>query len=268
MLVDRAQDKSVPRCGQWRAISPSGCRGLCRASGPRRKTSLARTRIVVQLAHPRRPRYADGQSAAALLDADRRRQRTRRQSGQAGAVFRRGPDALQGLERPLRADRPPLPTPRCRFVLRLGRGEGIRCFYHGWKFDERGNAWSSPTRISRNPEPKAREGCAAAAYPVREIAGLLWAYMGPQPAPELPVWEPFTLPTAFARSCSPKFPAIGSSARRTPSTRCIRVDARELERAPARRRQRHAPTTSSSSSTSSSTASSTAASAKAATKGT
>ncbi len=29
------------------------------------------------------------------------------------------------------------------------------------------------------------------------MAGLLWAYMGPQPAPELPVWEPFTWENGF-----------------------------------------------------------------------
>jgi len=32
---------------------------------------------------------------------------------------------------------------------------------------------------------------------VRECAGLLWAYMGPLPAPELPVWEPFNWQNGF-----------------------------------------------------------------------
>ena len=32
---------------------------------------------------------------------------------------------------------------------------------------------------------------------MREVAGLLWAYMGPLPAPELPVWEPFTWENGF-----------------------------------------------------------------------
>ena len=32
---------------------------------------------------------------------------------------------------------------------------------------------------------------------MRPLAGLLWAYMGPDPAPELPVWEPFTWKNGF-----------------------------------------------------------------------
>ena len=74
---------------------------------------------------------------------------------------------------------------------------GIRCSYHGWKFDERGQCVEQPYEDIANPNPKSRQGCAIAAYPVRELAGLLWAYMGPQPAPELPVWEPFTYPNGF-----------------------------------------------------------------------
>jgi 5,5'-dehydrodivanillate O-demethylase len=75
--------------------------------------------------------------------------------------------------------------------------DGLRCFYHGWKFDERGACIEQPYEDVANPNPKSRDGCAIAAYPVRELAGLLWAYMGPQPAPELPVWEPFTFANGF-----------------------------------------------------------------------
>ena len=37
------------------------------------------------------------------------------------------------------------------------------------------------------------------AYPVREQAGMLWTYMGPLPAPELPNWEPFTWGNGFVQ---------------------------------------------------------------------
>lgn len=74
---------------------------------------------------------------------------------------------------------------------------GIRCFYHGWKYDERGRCIEQPYEDIHNPSPKSRDGCTAVAYPVRELAGLLWAYMGPEPAPELPVWEPFTFANGF-----------------------------------------------------------------------
>ena len=53
-------------------------------------------------------------------------------------------------------------------------------------------------RIATTQNPaRARERCATKAYPVRECAGLLFAYMGPQPVPELPVWEPFTWANGF-----------------------------------------------------------------------
>jgi 5,5'-dehydrodivanillate O-demethylase len=48
-----------------------------------------------------------------------------------------------------------------------------------------------------NPRSRAKERCGTKAYPVKECAGLLWTYMGPQPVPELPVWEPFTWENGF-----------------------------------------------------------------------
>jgi len=74
---------------------------------------------------------------------------------------------------------------------------GIRCNYHGWLMDQRGNVIEQPYDDTVNPRGKTRERCLAKAYPVKECAGLLFAYMGPQPAPELPVWEPFTWENGF-----------------------------------------------------------------------
>jgi 5,5'-dehydrodivanillate O-demethylase len=74
---------------------------------------------------------------------------------------------------------------------------GIRCSYHGWLMNETGACLEQPYEDIANPNPRAKEKCRAKAYPVRELAGLLWAYMGPQPAPELPVWEPFTWTNGF-----------------------------------------------------------------------
>ena len=74
---------------------------------------------------------------------------------------------------------------------------GLRCFYHGWKFDQVGACIEQPYEEVANSNPKSRDGCAIAAYPVRELAGLLWTYMGPAPIPELPVWEPFTFLNGF-----------------------------------------------------------------------
>ncbi len=73
---------------------------------------------------------------------------------------------------------------------------GIRCSYHGWLMDETGQCIEQPFEDTASPRP-SKAGCRIAGYPVREVAGLLFAYMGPQPAPELPIWEPFTWGNGF-----------------------------------------------------------------------
>jgi 5,5'-dehydrodivanillate O-demethylase len=64
--------------------------------------------------------------------------------------------------------------------------DGIRCPYHGWKFAPNGECIEQPF------EPKDSKLKALAcrpAYVVKELAGLVFAYIGPGPAPELPRWE-------------------------------------------------------------------------------
>ncbi len=73
---------------------------------------------------------------------------------------------------------------------------GIRCNYHGWLMDEAGRVIEQPYDDIVNPG-RAQGRCTTKAYPVKECAGLLFAYMGPQPVPELPVWEPFTWENGF-----------------------------------------------------------------------
>ena len=74
---------------------------------------------------------------------------------------------------------------------------GIRCNYHGWLMDEAGRCIEQPYDDTVNPRSRAKERCGTKAYPVKECAGLLFAYMGPLPVPELPVWEPFTWENGF-----------------------------------------------------------------------
>ncbi|WSP93511.1 Rieske 2Fe-2S domain-containing protein [Streptomyces sp. NBC_01233] len=69
--------------------------------------------------------------------------------------------------------------------LALGRVEGcgIRCLYHGWKFGADGTIMETPNQ----PDPRFRERWRAPAYPVREVGGLIWVYLGPpDKQPELP----------------------------------------------------------------------------------
>jgi phthalate 4,5-dioxygenase oxygenase subunit len=74
-----------------------------------------------------------------------------------------------------------------RASLAFGRNEacGLRCLYHGWKFDVEGNVVDMP---SEPPGTAARLGKRAKAYPVREGGGFVWAWMGPPD--EMREWDP------------------------------------------------------------------------------
>jgi len=83
---------------------------------------------------------------------------------------------------------------------------GLRCNYHGWLWDERGRCREQPFEDVAHPEARFREKVRIASYPVEAKAGLLWAYLGPQPAPLLPNWEPFTWKNGFVQIVFAKIP--------------------------------------------------------------
>jgi 5,5'-dehydrodivanillate O-demethylase oxygenase subunit len=64
--------------------------------------------------------------------------------------------------------------------------DGLRCAYHGWKFDVAGTCLEQPFEPANSP--LKAEACRRA-YPVERLAGILFAYLGPDPAPLLPRWE-------------------------------------------------------------------------------
>lgn len=76
---------------------------------------------------------------------------------------------------------------------------GLRCNYHGWQFDQTGACTAQPFEDVVRGGKTGRGAVDLRGYPVRVLAGMIWAYMGPEPAPELPVWEPFTWPNGFAQ---------------------------------------------------------------------
>src|SRR5262245_27746829 len=69
--------------------------------------------------------------------------------------------------------------PHRRASLFFGRNEenGLRCVYHGWKFDADGRCVEMPTEP---PESRLRLGIRAGGYPCLETNGLIWAYLGPR----------------------------------------------------------------------------------------
>lgn len=74
---------------------------------------------------------------------------------------------------------------------------GLRCNYHGWLWDKDGTCLEQPYEDTAHPDSRLKEKVRAKSYPVKECAGLLFTYMGPAPAPELPVWAPFTWQGGF-----------------------------------------------------------------------
>jgi phthalate 4,5-dioxygenase len=82
--------------------------------------------------------------------------------------------------------------------LGLGRNEegGIRCIYHGWKFDVRGRCVDMPTEP---PEYAFAERLNTGAYPVRDAGGLVWAYLGPaELEPAFPAFDWTSNPAGVA----------------------------------------------------------------------
>jgi 5,5'-dehydrodivanillate O-demethylase oxygenase subunit len=76
---------------------------------------------------------------------------------------------------------------------------GLRCNYHGWLFDEGGHCTEQPFEDVAAPEACFKQKIRIKAYPVEVHAGLIWAYLGPPPAPLVPNWEPFTWKNGFVQ---------------------------------------------------------------------
>lgn len=77
--------------------------------------------------------------------------------------------------------------------LFLGRNEdgGIRCSYHGWKYDVAGNVLEMPNCL----DPSVKEQIKQTAYPCKEIGGIVWTYLGPADAmPPMPDLEWLLVP--------------------------------------------------------------------------
>ena len=92
--------------------------------------------------------------------------------------------------------------------LWLGRNEqdGLRCVYHGWKYDVTGQCMdqmNEPDQFDFAAKIKAR------AYPTEEFGGIVWTYMGPpdkKPAPPKFEWtqvpEPHRYVTKVVEECN------------------------------------------------------------------
>jgi phenylpropionate dioxygenase-like ring-hydroxylating dioxygenase large terminal subunit len=80
-----------------------------------------------------------------------------------------------------------------RVSLWFGRNEesGIRCPYHGWKYDVTGQCVDVPSEGSTGYCERIK----LKSYPCVELGGVVWAYMGPpESKPDLPAFEWVDLP--------------------------------------------------------------------------
>src|SRR5437016_3339045 len=75
-----------------------------------------------------------------------------------------------------------------RVSLFYGRNEecGLRCVYHGWKYDADGKVLDTPAETDSNMRLRLRH----TAYPTHEAAGMVFAYLGPsEKAPLFPAYS-------------------------------------------------------------------------------
>jgi 5,5'-dehydrodivanillate O-demethylase len=78
------------------------------------------------------------------------------------------------------------PHRRTSMAIGVPEEHGLRCAYHGWLFDGTGRCLEQPSE----PEGSTfKERVRTTAYRAEELGGLIFAYLGPEPAPLLPRFE-------------------------------------------------------------------------------
>ena len=82
---------------------------------------------------------------------------------------------------------------------------GIKCCYHGWHFDVDGRLIDAPSEPLGSP---VRDKVVQGAYPLHEINGIVFAYMGPpDKKPDFPIYDTMNLPDTEEKTFSLSMPA-------------------------------------------------------------
>jgi 5,5'-dehydrodivanillate O-demethylase oxygenase subunit len=81
---------------------------------------------------------------------------------------------------------------------------GIRCAYHGWLYDTAGQCLEQPAEPAKTA---FHQKIQTVSYPVRELGGLIFAYLGPEPAPTLPRYNVLAWPNSIRESQGSVIPA-------------------------------------------------------------
>jgi 5,5'-dehydrodivanillate O-demethylase oxygenase subunit len=75
------------------------------------------------------------------------------------------------------------PHRRASLFYGIPTAAGLRCPYHGWEFDRTGACVAQPNEPA---ESTFKSKVCTPSYPVEELGGLLFAYLGPEPRPLVP----------------------------------------------------------------------------------
>jgi 5,5'-dehydrodivanillate O-demethylase oxygenase subunit len=94
------------------------------------------------------------------------------------------------------------PHRRASLAYGIPTVNGIRCPYHGWEFDGRGTCLEQPNEPAESTLRQAqgrlfKDKVTTAGYPVEELGGMLFAYLGPLPAPLVPRLDGFVVDGAI-----------------------------------------------------------------------
>jgi 5,5'-dehydrodivanillate O-demethylase len=81
------------------------------------------------------------------------------------------------------------PHRRANLAYGIPEADGIRCCYHGWKFDRAGRCVEQPFEETVKPGNNFKDKIQLPAYAAEELGGLIFAYIGPKPVPLLPRWD-------------------------------------------------------------------------------
>ena len=77
---------------------------------------------------------------------------------------------------------------RVNMLFGIPEEHGLRCPYHGWLYDESGQCTEMPAEPADSTFPSRVQ---LKSYPVQSLGGLIFAYLGPEPAPLVPHYYPF-----------------------------------------------------------------------------
>ena len=82
------------------------------------------------------------------------------------------------------------PHRRASLTYGVVHEDGIRCGYHGWKFDFDGQCVEQPAETDNQ---NFRDRVQQKAGKAQTLAGMVWVYVGPDPTPELPRFDVFVM---------------------------------------------------------------------------